>query len=83
VLKNNEYRKGSDASLSSWVCGSEASYGIIEIEDERYGGNTEGVQETSDQIGTLSSTSDPENVLLPLVLTMDCAWGKVREAEPR
>jgi len=34
ALKHNEYRKGSDASLGSWVCGSEVSYGIIEIEDE-------------------------------------------------
>ena len=67
MLKHTEYRKGSAASLGSWVCGSEVSYGIIEIEDERYGGNIEGVQETSDQIGSLSSTSDPKNVLPPLV----------------
>lgn len=69
-MKHNEYRKGSDASLGSWACGSEVSYGMIEIENERYGWNIEGAQEISDQIGSLSSTSDPENVLPPLAFAL-------------
>jgi hypothetical protein len=62
-----EYRKGSDASLGSWVCGSEVSYRIIETEDERNSENIVGVPESSDQKGSLSSTSDRENVPPPLV----------------
>lgn len=67
MLEHNDYRKGSGVSLGSWVCGSEVSYGKIEIEDDEYGVNIEGVQESSDRKGSLSSTSDPENVLPPLV----------------
>lgn len=67
VLEHSDYRKGSGASLGSCVCGSEVSYGKIEIQDDEYGVDIEGVQESSDRIGSLSSTSDPENVLPPLV----------------
>ena len=62
-----EYRKGSDASLSSWVCGSDVSYGTIETEDEENSGNIEGVLETGDQKGSLYLTSDQGNDPPPLV----------------
>ncbi|SRR5258707_9820870 len=61
VEEKVEYRKGSDASLGSWVCGSDVSYRTVEIEDEGDSRNMEGVPETNGQIGSLSSTSDRGN----------------------
>ena len=61
------YRKGSDASLGSWACGSEVSYRTIKTGGEGESEIIEGVPKSSDQKGSLSLTSDLKSVPPPLV----------------